>query len=236
MLLRRVIFPDFCEPCLPSPAAKPPAGARWLHEIKHDGFRMLVRHDAAGVRLFTRNGHNLLLTSVAALLIATSAAHTRELSKSQSWKRIQGTWCVGNHPTDNEAYAGIARDKCGDDEQTLIIRDNGYRWEHEDGLNCRYLSGKARFDNAIPASTKTVGVWVFHIIAACIRTHEGAIRKYTHSFDMYVSKATLWIENLRRSDKPTSKRPSVVQPTKTARAPGLDIPATLLARADEVIE
>ena len=30
MLLRRVAFPDFCEPCLPSPAAKPPAGAGWL--------------------------------------------------------------------------------------------------------------------------------------------------------------------------------------------------------------
>src|SRR5437588_300198 len=56
MLLRRVAFPDFCEPCLPSPAAKPPAGAGWLHEIKHDGFRMLVRRDTAAVRLFTRNG------------------------------------------------------------------------------------------------------------------------------------------------------------------------------------
>src|SRR5215467_9833674 len=58
MLLRRVAFPDFCEPCLPSPAAKPPVGTGWLHEIKHDGFRMLVRRDAAGVRLFTRNGHD----------------------------------------------------------------------------------------------------------------------------------------------------------------------------------
>jgi bifunctional non-homologous end joining protein LigD len=58
MLLRRVAFPDFYEPCLPSPAAKPPAGAGWLHEIKHDGFRMLVRRDTAGVRLFTRNGHD----------------------------------------------------------------------------------------------------------------------------------------------------------------------------------
>ena len=58
MLLRRVAFPDFCEPCLPSPAEKPPAGAGWLHEIKHDGFRMLVRRDAASVRLFTRNGHD----------------------------------------------------------------------------------------------------------------------------------------------------------------------------------
>jgi bifunctional non-homologous end joining protein LigD len=58
MLLRRVAFPDFCEPCLPSPAEKPPAGAGWLHEIKHDGFRMLVRRDAGALRLFTRNGHD----------------------------------------------------------------------------------------------------------------------------------------------------------------------------------
>jgi bifunctional non-homologous end joining protein LigD len=27
------------EPCLPSPAKRPPAGPNWLHEIKHDSFR-----------------------------------------------------------------------------------------------------------------------------------------------------------------------------------------------------
>ena|SRR5262249_11476950 len=31
-----IAFPDSCEPCLPSLADKPPAGAGWLHEIKHD--------------------------------------------------------------------------------------------------------------------------------------------------------------------------------------------------------
>ena len=51
MLLRRVSFPDFCEPCLPSQADKPPAGAGWLQEIKHDGFRMLVRPDLPKVLL-----------------------------------------------------------------------------------------------------------------------------------------------------------------------------------------
>ena len=44
------------EPCLPSPAKEPPSGPGWLHEIKHDGFRILARRDTAGVRLFTRNG------------------------------------------------------------------------------------------------------------------------------------------------------------------------------------
>src|SRR5260370_6359516 len=46
------------ELCLPSPAKRPPAGPNWLHEIKHDGFRIMARRDSAGVRLVTRNGHD----------------------------------------------------------------------------------------------------------------------------------------------------------------------------------
>jgi bifunctional non-homologous end joining protein LigD len=47
------------EPCLPSPAKAPPSGPGWLHEIKHDGFRILARRDSAGVRLITRAGNDL---------------------------------------------------------------------------------------------------------------------------------------------------------------------------------
>src|SRR6516165_4055533 len=43
-------------PCLPRPAKEPPAGADWIHEIKHDGFRILDRRDKDRVRLATRNG------------------------------------------------------------------------------------------------------------------------------------------------------------------------------------
>jgi hypothetical protein len=144
------------------------------------------------------------LLVIAALLVATSVAQARpELSKTQSWKLILGIWCVGDHPNDAKAYVGIRRDECGENEATLIIGENGYSWEHDDGLRCQYSSGKARFDNTIAASTKTVGVWVFHIVAACIRKPaEGVVRKYTHSFDMYVSKGTLWIENLRSDKNP----------------------------------
>jgi bifunctional non-homologous end joining protein LigD len=35
-----------------------PAGPDWLHEVKHDGFRMIVLRDGDRVRLFTRNGHD----------------------------------------------------------------------------------------------------------------------------------------------------------------------------------
>jgi bifunctional non-homologous end joining protein LigD len=48
----------FIKPCLPTPAEKPPSGPGWLHEIKHDGFRLMARRDAAGMRLLTRNGHD----------------------------------------------------------------------------------------------------------------------------------------------------------------------------------
>ena len=46
------------EPCLPSPAKAPPSGPGWIHEIKHDGFRIMARRDGAGVRLVTRHGND----------------------------------------------------------------------------------------------------------------------------------------------------------------------------------
>jgi bifunctional non-homologous end joining protein LigD len=48
----------FIEPCLPSKVARPPTGPLWVHEIKHDGYRLMVRLDGSRVRCFTRNGHD----------------------------------------------------------------------------------------------------------------------------------------------------------------------------------
>jgi len=48
----------FIEPCLPSSAERPPAGPDWIHEIKHDGYRLMARRDSVGIRLLTRNGHD----------------------------------------------------------------------------------------------------------------------------------------------------------------------------------
>jgi ATP-dependent DNA ligase len=30
----------------------------WVHEIKHDGYRLMVRRDGLRIRCFTRNGHD----------------------------------------------------------------------------------------------------------------------------------------------------------------------------------
>ena len=48
----------FITPCLPSKATQPPSGPDWVHEIKHDGYRLMVRRDGYRVRAFTRNGHD----------------------------------------------------------------------------------------------------------------------------------------------------------------------------------
>jgi ATP-dependent DNA ligase len=58
MLRSRTAVAGFIEPCLPSLAKTPPSGPDWLHEIKHDGYRMMIRRDAAGARLFTRRGYD----------------------------------------------------------------------------------------------------------------------------------------------------------------------------------
>jgi bifunctional non-homologous end joining protein LigD len=46
------------DPCLPSPAERPPSGDGWIHEIKHDGFRIMARRDSVGIRLITRHGND----------------------------------------------------------------------------------------------------------------------------------------------------------------------------------
>ena len=51
-------FPGFIRPCEPSKVTLPPSGPLWVHEIKHDGYRLIVRRDGLRVRCFTRNGHD----------------------------------------------------------------------------------------------------------------------------------------------------------------------------------
>jgi ATP dependent DNA ligase domain len=58
MLPRRIRTDGFVDPCIPSRAPKPPSGPDWVHEVKHDGYRLIVRRDGEAVRLFTRRGYD----------------------------------------------------------------------------------------------------------------------------------------------------------------------------------
>ena len=43
------------QPCIPSSGTRVPHRPEWLHEIKHDGYRLIVQRDGGRVRLWTRN-------------------------------------------------------------------------------------------------------------------------------------------------------------------------------------
>jgi bifunctional non-homologous end joining protein LigD len=64
-------------PAQPVKASKPPSGADWVHEIKHDGYRLIVRRDGPTVRLYTRNAFDWT-----AKLPAIAAAAERIRAKS----------------------------------------------------------------------------------------------------------------------------------------------------------
>jgi bifunctional non-homologous end joining protein LigD len=58
-MLQRVLPAGFIAPCLPSKTHELPSGSEWLHEIKHDGFRVIARKNGAQVRLYSRPGNDL---------------------------------------------------------------------------------------------------------------------------------------------------------------------------------
>jgi bifunctional non-homologous end joining protein LigD len=58
-MLQRTLPAGFIAPCLPSKTDKLPSGSQWLHEIKHDGFRVIARKNGAQVKLYSRPGNDL---------------------------------------------------------------------------------------------------------------------------------------------------------------------------------
>jgi bifunctional non-homologous end joining protein LigD len=61
----------FVIPAQPVKASKPPSGADWVHEIEHDGYRIIVRRDGPAVRLYSRSAHDW----TARLSAIATAAH-----------------------------------------------------------------------------------------------------------------------------------------------------------------
>src|SRR3954464_4061186 len=55
---KRLRPPGFIVPCQPILARAVPAGDGWLHELKHDGFRIITYKDGERVWLWSRNGRD----------------------------------------------------------------------------------------------------------------------------------------------------------------------------------
>ena len=58
MLRMRTLPAGFIAPCLPTKADTLPSGGLWIHEIKHDGFRIIARKDGERVTLYSRPGND----------------------------------------------------------------------------------------------------------------------------------------------------------------------------------
>src|SRR5262245_54601944 len=103
----RVLPPGFVPPCLPTGSKAPPSGQEWLHEIKHDGFRVIARKIGNRVRLYSRPGNDL--TKRFPLIVEAIA-------------KLRASSCI----IDGEAVA------CGTDGIACfdLIRD----WEVDDGV------------------------------------------------------------------------------------------------------
>jgi bifunctional non-homologous end joining protein LigD len=117
----------YIPPCIPTRAYKVPAGPGWVHEIKHDGYRLQVRRDGDTVRLFTRRGHDWTDRYPA---IAATAAILR-LSRARSFTLDGEAVVTGAEPrsmrfiavTDAILYAFDLQEFNGEDIRQLPLRE-----------------------------------------------------------------------------------------------------------------
>ena len=128
-------LPSF-DPCLPRSADEPPAGPGWIHEIKHDGFRILAHRRGRSVRLITRNGHDLadrfpLVSNPGCAANAVRSGDPRERRRCSAWRygAVYKEWCrsLGALPFPNAgkwlgstpAGCEVCREACRNESSAL---------------------------------------------------------------------------------------------------------------------
>jgi ATP-dependent DNA ligase len=68
-------------------------GAIWLHEIKHDGFRVIARKEGKRVRLYSRPGNDLTHRFP---LIVHALGHLRPGPALSTLEKLGSSRCQGN--------------------------------------------------------------------------------------------------------------------------------------------
>jgi bifunctional non-homologous end joining protein LigD len=117
-MLQRSLPAGFIPPCLPTKADTLPSGSLWVHEIKHDGFRVIARKGGDRVRLYSRPGNDL--TDRFPLIV-------------EALSRLRSRSCI----IDGEAVC------CGDDGRPSFDRIRFWRNDGEVFLYAFDLSSEA---------------------------------------------------------------------------------------------
>jgi bifunctional non-homologous end joining protein LigD len=199
----------FVPPCLPAGSKVPLTGKEWLHEIKHDGFRVIARKIDKRVKLFSRSGNDMterfpLIVEGMARLGAKSCIIDAEAVACgddgiASFDRI----CYRQYDNTVFLYAFDLIELNGDDlrREPFVVRKATLAsllgHETVTGLLRSAIPG-LRFNEHIEAD----GVDVFQ--HACRMGLEGIVSKRKDSY--YVSGRSLYWIKSKNPDAPAVKR------------------------------
>ena len=81
-MLQRTLPAGFIAPCLPTKTTNLPSCDQWLHEIKHDGFRIIARKSGVRVRLYNRLAMTSPIASRSSLTRWPACAHASLMARS----------------------------------------------------------------------------------------------------------------------------------------------------------
>ena len=76
----------FIKPCQPTLSDKAPSGPQWLHEIKHDGYRIIACKSGDQVRLWSRNGRDWSREFLAVTEALRPSGSRRSFSTARRWR------------------------------------------------------------------------------------------------------------------------------------------------------
>jgi hypothetical protein len=116
-------------PCLPTRVMKAPTGERWVHEIKHDGFRIVAGRIGRDVRLFTKQGgdytarYPLVVEAIARLRVSSMVLDGEAVCIQPDgshdfqalWDRTNdaGVWLCAFDPLELNGEDLLAKDRPG---------------------------------------------------------------------------------------------------------------------------
>jgi len=154
MLRMRTLPTGPIEPCLPTKTDALPSGGLWVHEIKHDGFRIIARKNGVQVRLYSRPGNDL--TGRFPLIVETLV-------------NLRTRSCI----IDGEAVA------CDDNgllvfdrlprQQVKFSRGNIYLRDQNRCQYCwkKFSSSELSLDHVVPISRGGKSTWE-NVVCACL--------------------------------------------------------------------